>query len=311
VLFSSLLDAFGWPGGKAPGSEEYQTLNSWRSLLEQAGSLDLAAGKISCREAIARLYKMAFDIIFQPEGKEAPVQILGVLEASGLQFDHLWILGLHDGIWPASASPNPFIPLPVQRRSNLPHSSANRELEFSRIMTKHLLSIAPEVIVSHPCQEGDRDLCPSPLIKEFSEIDSSGLGLSVVKTYTDAVFESRQIENYAVSSNVPLTAGETMKGGAKIVRQQAACPFSAFAEFRLGAKMLESSSASIDARDRGILLHKAMESLWQELNSHQKLCSLSQPELKDVVTRTVEEAILNLRSKKPDSFRPEFQRLEK
>ena len=76
---------------------------------------------------------------FQVEDEGAPVQVMGMLEAAGLRFDHLWIMGLHDETLPAPANPNPFLPSALQRQHHLPHSSAARELEFASTMMDRLL----------------------------------------------------------------------------------------------------------------------------------------------------------------------------
>ncbi len=56
-----------------------------------------------------------------------------------------------------------------------------------------------------------------------------------------------------------------MKGGTRVLADQAACPFRAFARWRLAAEPLEAPAAGPDASDRGTLLHALMKHLWSEL----------------------------------------------
>jgi ATP-dependent helicase/DNAse subunit B len=49
-----------------------------------------------------------------------------------------------------------------------------------------------------------------------------------------------------------------------VLADQAACPFRAFARWRLGAEALESPEQGPDAMDRGILLHTLMAKIWKE-----------------------------------------------
>src|SRR5690606_29010314 len=105
---------------------------------------------ISLNTALNQLKRMAASTIFQPESLAAPVQVLGLLETSGLQFDHIWITGLHDGVWPASPRPNPFIPLPLQRKIGTPHSSAKRELHIAESLLHRIIGSAGEVVLSYP-----------------------------------------------------------------------------------------------------------------------------------------------------------------
>ena len=137
--FSELLEALGWPGDRTLSSREYQVVEKWHGLLSSLATLDAALPPISFAQALSRLQEIAAALPFQVENEGAPIQIMGLLEASGLRFDHLWIMGLHDEALPAAANPNPFLPISMQREHQLPHSSAERELEFAVKLMDRLL----------------------------------------------------------------------------------------------------------------------------------------------------------------------------
>jgi probable DNA repair protein len=139
--FSSLLEAAGWPGESSLSSSEYQALKSWTELLSEFAGSGVTLGETGAGQAVSMLRRMAEERIFQPETEDAPVQILGALETSGLRFDHLWVTGLHDEAWPATAKPNPFLPIRLQRAAGIPHSSPERELAFARSVTQRLLAL--------------------------------------------------------------------------------------------------------------------------------------------------------------------------
>ena len=122
-------------------------------------------GRLSMDQAWNRLRNLAEHTNFQTENQGAPVEIIGLLEASGLRFDHTWVMGLHDAAMPAPARPNPFLPLGLQRELSMPHSSAARELEFSRKLLDRLAGSArQQVVFSYPEWEGDQPLGRSPLL---------------------------------------------------------------------------------------------------------------------------------------------------
>ena len=58
---------------------------------------------------------MSRETLFQPEGSAAPVQILGILEASGMAFDALWVIGLAADRWPPAPGAQPVLPIARQR----------------------------------------------------------------------------------------------------------------------------------------------------------------------------------------------------
>jgi len=62
-----------------------------------------------------------------------------------------------------------------------------------------------------------------------------------------------------------VTAVETARGGSALFKNQAACPFRAFAAHRLDAYPLDEPVAGLDAAERGSILHAALEFIWREL----------------------------------------------
>ena len=119
-LFSSLLQIFNWPGDRPLDSAEYQTVAEWQKQLHQFSMLDLVVPSLSCRDALSLLRQLIMNASFQPETPETPIQILGMTGTAAMQFDHLWIMGLHEEKWPGKAEPNPFIPLKLQRALGMP-----------------------------------------------------------------------------------------------------------------------------------------------------------------------------------------------
>ena len=157
--FSELLEALGWPGDRTLSSREYQVVEKWHGLLSSLATLDARhAAHHASRRRSRVCGRSPQRTTFQVENEGAPIQIMGLLEASGLRFDHLWVMGLHDEALPAAANPNPFLPISLQREHKLPHSSAERELEFAAKLMERLLASARNMVLSYPETEGDRSL---------------------------------------------------------------------------------------------------------------------------------------------------------
>ena len=286
-----LLDAFGWPGDRTPGSAEFQTIGRWRELLSSLAALDLTAPPMNLAQVCDWLHQQAVNARFQIEDEGAPVQVMGMLEAVGLRFDHLWILGLHDEALPAPANPNPFIPTSLQRQHRLPHSSAEQELEFATKLMERLLASAPDVVLSYPQVEGDRELAPSPLVgggKWFDDEDSTRADDWIGRMRGSAVFEE------IADESGPALPQSDSTGGASLFKDMAACPFRAFAKHRLAARPLEDSDLGLSYRDRGTTVHKALEFIWRELGSHAHLMELAWPDLEALIACGAEAAVAKL-----------------
>jgi probable DNA repair protein len=279
--FSDLLKSAGWPGEESLDSASYQAAQAWRDLLGEFSSLDLALLPMGIRAAWDRLRRLAGETLFQPEDRGAPVQVMGVLEAKGLRFDHLWITGLHDGAFPAPASPHPFLPLGLQRDCGVPGSSAGLELERSRRALDRLVRSGARVTLSFPSREGEQELRKTPLIAGSWE----------AMPLQAPLLEFTPTDSIADNQGPALTVDGPVLGGATLLKEMSACPFRAFARFRLGARALEDAAFGLSYRDRGSGVHGALDEFWKETKSHAALCELAEHELHERIGRSVDKAL--------------------
>ena len=132
---SEVLRIVGFPGERGLDSSEYQTLKKWQEILADFAALGRVVSRTGYSEGVSRLRRMTAETLFQPETPDVPIQILGVFEAAGMEFDHLWVMGLSDEAWPPQPSPNPFLPIELQRAAKLPQGSAAASLEFACRLT--------------------------------------------------------------------------------------------------------------------------------------------------------------------------------
>lgn len=304
--FSELLLLTGFPGERALDSTEYQTLKKWHTVLAQFAQLERVVPRLGYGDAVARLRRIAADTDFQPESPDVPVQVLGVLESAGCAFDHLWVMGLSVEAWPLAARPNPFLPLALQRAAGIPESSAEASLELDRRITQGWRVAAPEVVFSHPGREADRELAPSPLVAGVAEAD---MDLPRYPMYRDVIFASRVTERVE-DAQAPGFAGAAARGGSGLIRDQAACPFRAFARHRLGAEGLEAPHAGLDALERGSLVHRVLAAAWDRLETKHALDGMAEPDLQALLEQVAREAVARFRRDRPETLAGRFARIE-
>lgn len=307
ATFQALLAGLGWPGERALDSEEFQTFDKWREIVAGLSALDLVSGPLRFEDALAALRRLAADTPFQPESEAAPVQVLGVLEATGLEFDHVFVTGLTDEALPASPRPNPFLPFGLQRRAGVPHAGAEWETKFARRALSQWCAAAPRVELSHPSQDGERALRESPLLAAIPEAPPR----AAPPHHRDAVFAARAIETLADYAAPPLSKGTRVAGGASFFKNQADCPFRAFAVHRLGAQALDAGRAGLDARERGTLAHEAAAALWRELKSFARLDAMGEADIAHAAQEAAGAAVKRMREERPDVMSDAFSRLER
>ena len=271
--FSALLDAAGFPGERALDSAEFQTRAKLNEALGELAKLERVVARFSFSQALSFLRRYCERTLFQPaqfaSDLDAPIQVLGLLESRGLRFECLWVSGLTDEAWPLAATPNPFIPIRLQKAAGIPEASAEASLELDRRITAAWRSAASEVVFSFPRKEKDHDLAASPLIADVPE---KSVSVPDFPRYRDLLYVARKIESFE-DWRGPAVAEKKMRGGTRVLADQAACPFRAFARWRLSADALEDPAPGLDARDRGKLLHVLMKEIWEQLRGSAALAS--------------------------------------
>jgi probable DNA repair protein len=287
--FIKILDILGWPGERSLDSHEYQLVQRWLELLVDYQTFDTVLTQKNYQKTLHYLTRLAANVIFQPKSVDTAVQILGVLEAAGLPFDHAWVIGFDDSAWPPPAKPNPFIPYPLQATLQMPHATAEHEFDYSKRLIDQLKQNTKQLIFSHAEHNAHSELRTSPLIIDLPEITIEELKLTPFTSRAEKSRQSQRIEMIE-DTKAPALTTAIMQGGAMIFKLQAACPFKAFAEIRLKAKPIESPVLGLTPENRGKITHKALEFLWKEIKDSIRLQSYDEITLKDIINTVVTQA---------------------
>ncbi|MGE4348411.1 MAG: PD-(D/E)XK nuclease family protein [Candidatus Berkiella sp.] len=292
--FEKVLNLWDWPGERALNSIEHQAVNRFYKFLDEFCQLDKVFGNVGYSDALDKFQKFASNIAFQPENQGAPIQILGILEASGLIFDELWLMNLHHENWPPKAEPNPFLPLALQKQAFMPHASPQREYEFSKKITDKLLTSATHIICSYPLLHDNNPVYPSELINHLTMAEPYAIQRSTqrLEQISNHVENIEYIDHYFQSIPLSLDAQskESIKGGSQIFEYQAQCPFKAFAKFRLKANNSEPQTLGINPKIRGIIIHECLQKFWEQVKTQQALIALSDnlaPFLEGIISEVI------------------------
>lgn len=313
-FFQMHLDLLGWPGQRRLDSQEHQQLSQWNSLLENFVQLDNAGMQFSYLAAVQQLRNIASKTPFQAQTPHSPIQILGALEGAGLQFSHCWVMGLHHRQWPPVPAPNPLLPVNLQRKHKMPHASAERELQFARALTAHYRQCAPLVVFSSAHSDEESELSPSALIRQWplTPIDELIGNQTTTSEKNYQKIAARQSLQIIPTANAPRfdLAHEPVRGGANLFKEQAACPFNAFARLRLGATRIDDPVAGFSPIERGNLLHDSLALIWKDLKNQANLLAMNEAELHNLITAVTQASIDSLKQRRGTSIGVVYAQLE-
>ncbi|MBF0310028.1 MAG: PD-(D/E)XK nuclease family protein [Magnetococcales bacterium] len=285
AFFADWLRQWGWPGDRALSSEAFQAVQAFHEVLGVLSTLDAQSGPIGYADALELLHHLAEETPFQPEGREVPIQVMGLWEAEGLSFDAVWVLGLSEENWPPTASPNPFLPLMLQREHRLPRSTPQGEWQLAQRLTRRLMQAAPQVVFSHARGVEEQAVGISPLLASLPEVVRTLPTPFALQGVDPGVRLPRDADR------APAFADKRLPGGATLLARQAQCPFQAMARHRLGVQPLPPPSEGIEPFQRGVWIHELLQGLWRRLLSQNQLISYPEKALAALIEAEVERVV--------------------
>ena len=282
-----LLSAASWGAGKGEDSVEFQTRRKWESALDELATLDFDGMRVGFVQALEALEKIAQRTMFASESREAPVQIMGPLEAAGSTFDAVWFLRSGDLSWPVPRSSNPLLPWPLQRDLAMPGTDAQLDAEQAQRMTEHIAESAKTVVFSYATESTEGRQRSSSALNGL-ELEQVGIEELVMAEAESPIIETEKIEDAAHLQPLP---DQVIHGGAEILRLQAACGFRAFAERRLWSTELRSTEIGLDAAERGTVVHLVLEKFWNEVKTQSTLKAMPPSERQTLLEQCISIAL--------------------
>ena len=290
-LFQQRLNAIGFPGESALDSLNYQCVQRFLLVFDEFRQFTLFYKTLKYEEALMLFKQLLNSIIFQAQNTGARIHLSGVLEASGLEFDALWFMGLTDQTLPHKVNLSAFIPTQLQKDLSMPYSSIDREFFLAQNLITRLQHSAAEVVFSYPRLVQDQHFMPCTLLKNlpsYTPIEKQ------MPPWVSPLIEIT--ETYLL----PLSLTETVTGGTALLANQAKCPFKAFAEHRLRVRGFSDPEEGLDARTRGQIVHKIMEQIWTRLEKQEALFTLSENELEQLIVQSLETLLAALTQEHPE-----------
>ncbi|MCU1322959.1 MAG: putative repair protein [Acidobacteriaceae bacterium] len=284
-----LLEAAAWGAGRDEESVEYQARSKWEGVLDELATLDFDGRRVRFREALEGLERIAGRTMFAAESREAPVQVMGPLEAAGSRFDAVWFLQAGELSWPMTVSTSPLLPWPLQRELAMPGADPALEMDFARRVSLRVAESAGTAVFSYARFAGDEAGRQRP----SAALDGLGLEATSAETILSRGVVREIIETEMVEDDVRLPAlpDRVIRGGAALLAAQAACGFKAFAEQRLWSSEPDVAELGMDAAERGTLVHGVLELFWKNVKTQEELKAMTVAEREEMLDWCIREEL--------------------
>jgi len=265
-----------------------QALESLLKTMQQCEIIDYLNNGLSLNRALDYLQQACREQAFQVASDRSQVQVLGILEASGLEFDQVLLVGFGQMSWPQKNKINPFLPLHLQREHKMPGSSAEREYHYAKKLSNSLIQSSQQLVATASYDESKTQSDISGLFAHFDKIEASQLisdddskqASNINLTITSERF--KWISNDAL--DIPMSE---IRGGAYLLSDYAKCPFQAMLKYQFRSKDYQAESKGLDPREKGSWLHAVMQHIWQQIKTQKCLNTFSDQQLTELVEKSV------------------------
>ena len=252
-------------------SRTQQVLQRLEELLQECAALPNSLGTFNGVEAVAVFARLLARTRFEPATGDAAVTITASFADPILRYDGIWVSGLHAGVLPQRARFDPFIPVSLQRQAGVIATDAAALVGQAEQALNILCRSSHEFVVSAPAHAADLELVASPLLAPYAR--ESFAAPPPGDEPAQLIRASRRLETFIDEVGAAWPDAVPLPSGTRAIELQSRCPFRAYAQLRLGAEPLESPVPGITPRERGRLLHRALELLWQRLGGSSGLAA--------------------------------------
>jgi ATP-dependent helicase/nuclease subunit B len=302
--FSRILSIAGFTGPGQLSSLEYQQCEIWQLMMEELKGFDAIDQTASFSYALSIIRQLSGNTVFHAQTNDAPIQVLGMLEGAGLQFDYLWVVGLHERAYPQRLKLNAVLSAGFQRKHKMPFADPIRELEIAKNVVDCLQNNSGEIVFSYAAKVDDQDLAITPILSKLPCFESSP---DKPTPWLDVEPAFEIVEDNAPNFN---QKKEHISTGSTLLKNQATCPFNAFAIHRLKAEKLETPLVGMRATERGSMLHDVLQEIWKELKNSETLHSKTDMDLTVIISAAISRILDQWSLRHPSLKGIVFRRLE-
>ncbi|MEJ6534136.1 PD-(D/E)XK nuclease family protein [Pseudoalteromonas lipolytica] len=267
LAFNDLLSVIGWAKNIELNELELLGVKKWSGVLDKLTGLDAHTGAITKELALRLINQYTSNTLVTPKSKGSPVNVLGTLEAAGLDFDYIWVLDCNNNVFPAKAEPNACLPQSIQIKNKTPHSSGEREHEFTNKLFKRYRTSCDELYTSYTAEDEYGTKEPAFILTAAdADIDADSIIDHDLICYKEASFQ--RFSTHSVNNDIgPLSTNNNMiPGGVAVLDLMSLCPMQAVTKNRLKVgEHKPNFTMGLYGGERGEMIHNALEAMWSEI----------------------------------------------
>jgi|GEM_PF-5659235 len=266
----SIVKHFNWMGNQQHHKDLEGVVDCFWATLHK-----LEAIQSHEKHSYVTLYRLFLNITSMQKYSsvnESNIEIVGIKQACGGEYDNIWISGFCSDNLPANIQINPVIPKDIQIKYEI-EGFFETDVKILEKEVATFLSSAKNICFSYPKNIHGINTIALPFFKDkFSQQKPTLKKETILDTIEDE----------------PLKF-QTLPGGTYGLKWANKCLFSAFAKYRLKAPSF-MKNLSVPAYIKGQVIHNTLWNFYRQIKSKQKLLDLDQKQIKEIIALSFNQA---------------------
>ena len=229
---------------------------------------------------------------------EAPIQVMSREQSRLLHFDALWVGNVSDADWPDEPSPNPFIPIGVQREARMPNVTHADLLNTANVVLGTWFGGANELVFSYANDDEDSENQPSALLNNIEQTTTDGL-----LTYPEhAQYQHpwgltpqyAATETFVDEAGSRINATKPVRHRTAMLKNQLECPFRSWGLHRLNVVEDQELNRFLSPAERGNVIHEVLSKIASEGMTRADISNISSDTIEKQTKKSIHRAHLGL-----------------
>jgi len=280
--WQNVFQAVLFPNALSLNPEEQASHQRFEQLLLHFSELIIGQNQLTAQQALHDLNQYCAKTFWLYSEKKAcaSIFITNVLDALHVPVDQAWLMHATQNTIPFKLTINPLLDKKIQKKYGVWALNRTEYDALSVVCYEALQQLNKQLIISFAKEDQGRAQTPAIFCATCAA--------------TPYVVHEKSIEPLLLKKNPqPLTAWtrDSLPGGSSALKSQRLCPMQAFAKHRLNLAPLPMPVLGLTAIERGIVVHRALQLIWQQLSDQENLLALSAENLQQFLQRVVPLAL--------------------
>ncbi len=247
-----------------------ETLGDQVRFAKWTKTLQESLPKEGAQQLLPFLNKLGGQLFLEEETIAKPaIQFVGYLEAAHLPLDGVWMMDASEVNLPFRRTPNVLLPMDLQRKYGV-YGGVEAQHQYSQAIVNAIFA-GKEGFASFVSPEEELPVQLTGLL-QMTELLHGELVCHSHKGGND--LENKDGKGIPFPQNQWLN----IKGGATLLKEQAECPFKAFAHYRLKLRAPDEDEALLSPKEKGMVLHAILEAWWGHCQDQRTLLNMKESE---------------------------------